>query len=255
MNFKRLLRLNLITFFIFSGNLVAASKPTLLFYCGITMVKPMVEISKIIEKKHNCTIKIVQGGSLDLYRSLTYSKQGDLYLPGSDSYRKAHLKDGLLLDGEYIGFNKVAIFVRKGNPLKIKNLDSVINENIAVILCDPKSGSIGKATKKLLAKYKGEDFFYDAYDLAVELGSDSRNLNKAIIDKRADMSINWRATAFWDENKNFIDIVDIDSRYAPRKKLVLNLLKFSKYPKIAKAFMKFASSPDGIKIMKKYGFR
>ena len=255
MNFKRTFKIGLIALFLFSTNLIASSKPTLLFYCGITMVKPMVEISKIIEKKYNCTIKIIQGGSKDLYKSLSYSKQGDLYLPGSDSYRKAYLKDGLLLDSEYIGFNQTAIFVRKGNPLKIKNLDSIVDENIAVILCDPKSGSIGKATKKLLTKYKGEDFFYDAYDLAVELGSDSRNLNKAIIDKRADMSINWRATAFWDENKNFIDIVNIDSKYAPRKKLVLNLLKFSKHPKIAKAFMKFASSPEGIKIMKKYGFR
>ena len=47
-------------------NLSASLKPTLLFYCGITMVKPMLEISKIIEKKQNCKIKIIQGGSKDL---------------------------------------------------------------------------------------------------------------------------------------------------------------------------------------------
>ncbi len=253
--FKRIIGLSLVGLFLLTNNLVASSKPTLLFYCGITMVKPMVEISKIIEKKHNCNIKIIQGGSKDLYQSLSFSKKGDIYLPGSDSYRKKHLSEGLLLDGEYIGYNKAAIFVSKGNPKKIKNLDSLVDENIAVVLCNPKSGSIGKMTKKLLYKYKGEDFFEEAYDLAVEIGTDSRNLNKAIKEKRADMTVNWRATGFWSENNKNIDVIEIDEKYAPKKKLVLNLLKSSEHPEIVKSFMKFASSKDGMKIMKKYGFR
>ena len=233
----------------------AKQNKTLLFYCGITMVKPMVEMAKIIEKKHNCTIKIIQGGSKDLYQSLSFSKEGDLYLPGSESYRKKHLKEGYLLDGVYIGFNQAAIFVQKGNPKHISKLDSLLDENIVTILCNPKSGSIGKITKNLLIKYKGEEFFEDAYDLAVEIGTDSRNLNRALIEKRVDMTINWRATAFWPENSKKIDIVEIDHKIATKKRLVLNLLKFSKHPEIAKDFMKFAASKDGIKIMKKYGFR
>jgi len=251
---KKLLLLILVTSTLISS-LSAKQHKTLLFYCGITMVKPMVEMSKIIEKKYNCKIKIIQGGSKDLYQSLSYAKEGDLYLPGSESYRKKHIKEGYLLDGEYIGFNQAAIFVRKGNPKHIKNLESVVDEEIATVLCNPKSGSIGKMTKKLLMNYKGEEFFEEAYDLAVEIGTDSRNLNKAIIDKRADMAINWRATGHWPENQRFIDIIEIDPKYAPKKKLVINLLKFSQHPKIAKALMKFASSPDGMKIMKKYGFR
>ena len=56
------------------------------------------------------------------------------------------------------------------------------------------------------------------------------------------------------KNEPFIDVIEIDDKFAPKKKLVLNLLSFSKNPKIAKSFMKFASSTDGKKIMKKYGF-
>lgn len=237
------------------SNLNASSKPTLLFYCGITMVKPMVEISKIIEKKYNCNIKIIQGGSKDLYQSLSYSKKGDLYLPGSNSYRKRYLKDGYLLDYVDIGFNQAAIFTAKGNPKNIKNLDSLVDENIGTMLCNPNSGSIGKMTKNILIKYKGEDFFDEAYDLTLAISTDSRNLNKSLIDKNVDMTINWRATALWSENSPYIDIINIDEKYAPKKRLVLNLLSFSKNPNIAKAFIKFASSPEGLAIMKKYGFR
>jgi len=69
------------------------------------------------------------------------------------------------------------------------------------------------------------------------------------------MTVNWRATGFWSENNKNIDVIEIDEKYAPKKKLVLNLLKSSEHPEIVKSFMKFASSKDGIKIMKKYGFR
>ncbi|MCK5111718.1 MAG: substrate-binding domain-containing protein [Arcobacteraceae bacterium] len=250
---KKLL-LSLIVLVISSNSLMAKDKPILLFYCGITMVKPIAQISKIIEKKYNCTIKIMQGGSKDLYTSLKLAKKGDLYLPGSDSYRKKNLKDGFLLDEKYIGFNKAAIFVQKGNPKKIKDLKSMLDENIATIICNPKTGSIGKNGKSVLIKFGGEEFYDEAFDLAVEIGTDSRNLNKALIDKRADIAINWRATGFWPENSPFIDVIEIDDKYAPKKKLIINLLSFSKHPKIAKALMEFAASKDGQAIMKRYGF-
>lgn len=211
-------------------------------------------MAKIIEDKYNCKIIVSQGGSEDLYDSLKFSKKGDLYLPGSEAYRINNLKDGFLLDSVEIGFNQAAIFVQKGNPLEVKSLDDIVSENFGSILCNPNSGSIGKMTKKILTAYKGNDFFEKAYDNSVEIGTDSRNLNKALIDKRADLTINWKATSFWDENKKYIDIVNIDEKYAPKRKLIISLLKFSENKEIAKAFMNFAVSNEGQEIMKKYGF-
>ena len=245
----------LISILILSTSAVSKQSKTLLFYCGITMVKPMVEIAKIIEKKHNCKIQIIQGGSKDLYNSLSFAQKGDLYLPGSASYRKLYLKDGYLVDFKEIGYNQAAIFVQKGNPKNITKLNDALKENIAITICDPNTGSIGKMTKKVLVKAKDENFFYDIFDKSIEIGTDSRNLNKAIIDKEVDMTINWRATSFWPENKKYIDIINIDEKFAPKKKLVLNLLKFSEHPKIAIDFINFSASDEGQKIMKKYGFR
>ncbi len=237
-----------------STTLMAKAKPTLIFYCGITMVKPIKEMAKIIEKEYNCKIKISQGGSKDLYSSLKLAKKGDLYIPGSSSYRKKYLKDGFLLDVQYIGFNQASIFVQKGNPKNIKTLASFVDEDLSTILCSPNSGSIGKNGKKVLIAFQGEDFFNDAFDLAIEIGTDSRNLNRALIDKRVDLAINWRATGFFPENSPHITVIDINEKFAPKIKLEINLLSFSKYPKIAKAFMQFAASPKGQTIMKKYGF-
>ena len=248
------LLLKLILLLSISSSLLAHHKPHLLIYCGITMIKPIQEIAKIIEKTHNCKIRITQGGSGDLYEALAFSKVGDLYLPGSVTYRNKHLKEGYLLEGEYIGYNQAAIFVQKDNPKNIKSIDDFASQNINIKLCDPKSGSIGKMTKKILVKYKDEDFYYNLVDKSLDIGTDSRNLNKSLRDKEVDMTINWRATGFFKENKDLITVIDIDENISPKKDLVLNLLKSSQYKGIAKAFMKFASSKEGKKIMKKHGF-
>ncbi len=232
----------------------AKSRPKLLIYCGITMAKPIKEISLEIEKMYDCDIEIMQGGSKDLYDSLVFSKVGDLYLPGSEYYIQKCKKDGFCSYGAYIGYNQAAIFVQKGNPKHIKNLDDLLREDVSTILCDPDSGSIGKMTKTILIKYKGEDFFESAYQKAVEIGTDSRSLNSYLINKDVDMAINWLATAYWKENKNYIDTIKLNPSIAPKKRLIMSLLKFSKHKDIAEAFIKYASSKEGRAIMKKYGF-
>jgi molybdate transport system substrate-binding protein len=233
---------------------VEETKKELLVYCGITMVKPMQDIAKIIEQKHNCKIRISQGGSKDLYESLKSSKIGDLYLPGSDSYRNKNIKDGFLKDGVYVGFNQAAMVVQKNNPKGIKaDLNELKNSELSVILCNPDSGSIGKQTVKVLNKVD-KNLEKEAYANTITLTTDSRNLNKALRDKQADVVVNWKATAFWPENAPYMDVLSLDESVAPKKKLVINLLSFSKYPEIAKDFMTYASSKDGQEIFHKYGF-
>ena len=92
---KNIGKIVLLVFFLLS-NSYSKDKEELVFYIGITMVKPVDVLAKEFEKENNCKIKILQGGSQDLYNSIKSSKIGDLYLPGSTSYRTNNLKDGLI---------------------------------------------------------------------------------------------------------------------------------------------------------------
>jgi molybdate transport system substrate-binding protein len=230
------------------------AKDNLIFYCGITMVKPMSKIAKIIEKKYNVNIKILQGGSGDLYDSLSTSKKGDLYLPGSESYIKKHLKEGLLGYRKYVGYNQIAIFVKKGNPKNVKNLDDLLREDLTVSLGNPETCSMGRASIKVLKRFGGEEFLEEVEDNIALFSADSRDFNNLLKAGEIDTGLNWKATAFFPENKGKIEVINIDEKYAKKKKLYLTLLTFSKHKKIAKAFIDYASSKDGQKIMKDYGF-
>ena len=238
---------------LFTGKLSAEEKPFLIFYVGSTMSRAMNEIAKVIEKRYDCNIDIVTGASKTLYSLIKTSKKGDLYLPGSNSFRKNNLKDGYLKDAVYVGYNKACIFVKYKNPKNVKTLDDLLDENLAVMLCDPSKGSIGRETEKLLKKYKGKVFLDDVYNNSVRIALDSKDLYSALKNDKVDAVINWKATMSWSKQKKFT-LIKIDDRFSPKKKLYISLLSFSKYPMIERELMKYTASPDGQKIMKKYGF-
>lgn len=227
-------------------------KKELLIYCGITMVQPMREIADRIEKQENCTIKIIKGGSGTLYRSIEVNRQGDLFLPGSESYMKKSLTENLVSETELVGFNRAAFIVASGNPLHITaDLKNLTKDEYRTVLGAPDSGSIGKETKRILGR---AGMYDEAVDHALYLTEDSKGLKQAIQDHKADLIINWYATALWPENKDSMDALLLDNSIAPPHNLVLGLLGFSNHPEIARNFMKLSASAEGRTIFENYGF-
>ncbi len=227
-------------------------RPEMLIYCGITMVHPIKEIANLLEDELGVRFVISQGGSEDLYQSLRTARKGDLYLPGSASYRRRHLDEGLLGDFVHVGYNQAALFVVKSNPLQLDgDVMHLTRTDLKVVIGDPQSGSIGRETKRIL----DEAGIYDRVRAnAVYMTTDSRNLNYALHKGDVDVSINWRATAFFDENRDHVSVLDLPLELAKPKELLLNLLTFSAFPHKARRFMQFAESEEGQAIFRKHGF-
>ena len=89
---------------------------------------------------------------------------------------------------------------------------------------------------------------------AIFLVPDSRNLINAIKNGNADLILNWHATTFWDNNKEFVEAIVLDDESSQKSKLVFNLLSSSKNKELSKRFMDYASSVEGREVFKKYGF-
>lgn len=224
----------------------------LLIYCGITMVRPMTEIAHILEKEENIKVIISQGGSEELYQSLKKSGQGDLYLAGEASFREAHVQEGILGDFVVLGYNQAALVVPKGNPKHVKaDIKELLRQDLSVVIGSPESGSIGAQTKKVL----GAAGIYDrVVEKAAFMAGDSRNLNAVLKNGEADLIMNWRATAFFPDNVDFMTVLDLDPAVAKREPLQLNFLTFSKVPSLARRFLEIATGPEGQAIFRKHGF-
>lgn len=232
--------------------LAQAAKPEMLIYCGITMVRPMTEISQAFEKKENVRITLAQGGSEDLYQSAKKSGVGDLYLPGEPSFRDKYVNEGLLGEFQTVGYNQMAIVVPKGNPKKVKgDPRELLRKDLIVSIGNAASGSVGYETKEIL---DGLRIYQKVVAAAVFLAPDSRGLNNALKKGEADVAMNWRATGFFPDNVGALDVIDLDPKLARPQALLLNLLTFSKQKELARQFIAFAAGDEGQAIFRKYGF-
>lgn len=230
----------------------AQTADELLIYCGITMVKPLKEIAGLFEKRGGAKITISQGGSEDLYAALKLARIGDIYFPGSAAYRQDYLSEGLLGDATPVGYNVAALMVAKGNPKQVKpDLRELLRPDLTMVVCNPESGSIGNETKRILDRAGLTDA---ALTGAAFLATDSRNLAQVMKNQQADVTLNWRAVAFFPENRDVVDIIDLDPAISQPSRLELNLLTFSKNPDAAKRFIALAAAAEGQAIFRKHGF-
>lgn len=242
----------LLSIFSMSSARAEAPRADMLIYCGITMIRPMTEIARAFEQREAVKITLAQGGSEDLYQSLKRSRLGDLYLPGEPTYRSKYLGEGLLGEVATVGYNQLALVVKKGNPRQVKgDPKELLRGDLTVIIGNAESGSVGKETRDVL---EAVGLYQKVLDAALYLAPDSRVLNNAMKKGAADAILNWRATAFFPDNVAVVDVVDLNPRLAKPQALLLNLLTFSTNKEMAHRFMVFTAGAEGQAIFRKWGF-
>ncbi len=230
----------------------ANSANNMLIYCGITMVKPVTEIARMFEKQEKITIAIAQGGSEDLYQSARKSRQGDLYRPGEPVFRIKHQPEGLLGEYKVVGVNQMSLVVKKGNPKKVKpDLKELLRKDLEIVLGSSESGSVGVEAKRILTE---AGLYQKVAARVVQMLPDSRNVMAAMRKGEADVTMSWRATAFFPDNSPYLESIDLPASVAAPQELQLTLLTFSKNQALAKKFMEYAAGPQGKAVFTKYGF-
>lgn len=232
--------------------LAAPASNNLLIYCGITMVRPVTDIARLFEKQEKISIAIAQGGSEDLYQSAKKSRQGDLYLPGEPVFRIKHQPEGLLGECRGLGFNQMALMVKKGNPKKVKpDLKELLRKDLAVVLGSSESGSVGVEAHRILTQ---AGLYTKVAARVVQMLPDSRSIMAAMRRGEADVTMSWRATGYFPDNASHLDVLDLPPSVAPPQELQLTLLTFSRNQAMARKFMEFAAGPQGQTIFRRYGF-
>lgn len=223
-----------------------------MIYCGITMVRPITELARIFEQREKISIKIIQGGSEDLYQSAKKAQWGDLYFPGEPSYLDRHKAEGLLGDYKLVGYNQLAIFVQKGNPKKLKpDVRELLRKDVDIVIGNAESGSVGQETRQVLDRMK---LYPAVVKKAAFIMPDSRSLALSIKGGDADAALSWRATAYFPDNAPYMDAIALDPSVAEPQALLLIQLKFSRNPQLAKKYSEFVASAEGQAVFRKFGF-
>ncbi len=212
----------------------SVQKKEILIYCGTTMLQPIMELSAIIKEEHDCVVKVSCGGSSHLAKSVEVNKIGELFFPESVVYIHMLQEKGLITETVDVGYNEVALFVRKGNPKNVKaDLMELMRPELQVAIGANNAGAIGKATQICLTK-KG--IYDDVSRKALFLTTDSKGLVQALRKNKVDAVLNWRAVGHIRGNDQHIDEICLPREKTLYQKLTMGLLACSKNPELGQYF-------------------
>ena len=227
-----------------------AVRPVLVF-AGSASQPPLEEAAKSFEKKYGIPITLHLGGSGTMLSQIRLTGLGDLYIPGSPDYMtKAREFD--LIDGEEanLAYLIPAILVTKGNPRQIKSLKDLTRVNVRVGIADPESVCVGLYAVELL--HANEVVEQVRPNLRGQVESCAKTAAMLPLGT-VDAVLGWREFATW--NPQVMEAILLDPKEIPRLAYIpAGLLKHSKNPEGAKAFVAYLKSEEGQAIFNKWGY-
>ncbi|OQX19930.1 MAG: molybdate ABC transporter substrate-binding protein [Candidatus Altiarchaeales archaeon A3] len=229
---------------------------TIMVFAGAASMPAMKEAASIFEEKYNITVELNFGSSGTVLSQMEISKQGDIYIPGSNDFMdKAKEKRIIEEDTEKIlAYLLPAIVVQKGNPKNISSLDELVykvaHKNVTLAICNPVSCCVGLYAAEIFDKNNVTTKIKEKIITYAKSCSDTESL---IVLKKADAVIGWDAFGTW--HPDDADIVYLNSSQIPRIAYIpAAVTKFSKNKESSQKFIDFLTSEDGKKIFKKWGY-
>ena len=227
----------------------AGARTTLYLYCGAGL-RPMMDAAIDAYKKLQPKARIDAGyaGSGCLLSQLTFSRRGDLYMPGEDFYLKQATQKGYISSEQPVGYFEPVLLVQKGNPKGIKTLPDLARPGVKVAIGEPGACAVGRAAEAML----GQARLLDKVQKNIVLRAGNvPELGNAVKLKSVDVAVVWNLTAA--QYPDDCSVVTVGKQLYKPSLAPIGLLKFSKCPKEAQAFVDFLTGPEGQNVVRSSG--
>ncbi len=230
----------------------AAEEPLLVF-CGAGLMKPMDEIKVSFEEETGLTVRIVYGGSGELFGMISTRKEGDVYIPGAEKYIEDALREKMIVEDEItvICYHVPVILVPKGNPAQIHSLADLAKPGLRLALADEKAAAIGKTGKAILEK---NALYEDVKKNVVVKPGTTNQLLMYVATSQVDGAIAWHDQSTWAQADQKVEIVSIPITQNSVKTIPAAIISYSKRTDDALAFIKYLVADSGKIAWKRWGF-
>ena len=222
---------------------------SLMVYAGAALRKPMDDIAAAFTDKYGCTIEYTYAGSAQNLSQIELAGEGDIYVPGDESYSDITLEKGLSEEAQPVVLHILAIGVPASNPASISSLEDLAKPGVKVALPDPESASSGKLAVKVL---ENAGILEAVQKNVVVMAATEPEIVVYLSMEQAD------AALIWEDNIATVDdieIIDIDAELGNVKTIPVAVLKSTTNHELAQLFADFVASDEVLPTWEKYGYR
>ena len=236
--------------FIVEPSFEAETQKSLFVYWGAATRVPALEIIDAFKNATGVRVDATFGGSGPLLSALELSKSGDLFL-GVGTFSEMEIAvEKNLVDASSIrriAYLVPVIFVQKGNPKNITNLEDLARLDVKLCLTDPTYG-VGLFIKEILERNGLWDKIKGRF---VEVRSGEEAVANVILGS-ADATVSWHV--FYYPNKEKVELVWIDPSQIEASAIPAAITVYTKDKVLSDAFLSFLNSNTAKEILAKYGY-
>lgn len=224
---------------------------TLTVFAGAASKPALEQLSKVYQQKTGTKVDITFGGSGAVLTQFSQEQYGDVYIPGSDDFMdKAEGKGAVEKDTRTVLVYLVPmICVPKGNPKGIKGLDDLAQDGLRVVIGDTKAVCLGAIAHEMLQK-KG--LWDSVQKRIVSFASNCEDVLNSLLLGEADAVIGWDA---WPrQHPDSVEGIAVAKDLARPRNIPASVIKWSKQPDAAKAFIEFLISKEARMAFEENGY-
>ncbi|WP_338835400.1 molybdate ABC transporter substrate-binding protein [Neomoorella thermoacetica] len=227
----------------------------LVVFAAASLTDAFGEIGRAFEKSHpGVTVKFNFGGSQQLRTQIEQGMSADVFASANQKYMQELVAKGLVEPPRDFTANTLTVIVPKNNPAGIKSAADLANKG-KLVLAAP-DVPIGKYSRQALEK------------LATLYGSDyPKQVEKRVVSQETTVRQVVAKVALGEADAGIVYVTDINSSYRDKLDTIpfpqeanvratypIAIVKDSKQAGLARELVNLILSPDGQKILAKYGF-
>ncbi len=129
-----------------TGN--GAGNSDLVVYCAAGIRPAIAPAIADYEKEFKTHVEVNYGPSQALLNNAEITHRGDLYIPGDDTYIEMARKKNLCAETIPLAVMHPVLAVKKGNPKRITDLNSLLTGDRTLCQANPDAAAIGRLTRQ-----------------------------------------------------------------------------------------------------------
>jgi molybdate transport system substrate-binding protein len=242
-----------------SGAAPAAAKSTLRVYAAASLVDAFNELGHLLEQRRpGLIVRMDFAGSQQLAAQLEQGAPADVFASADERWMD-EVKDQGLLAGEPVPFvrNLMVVIIPATNPARIRKLQDLAHGGVKLVLCADAvpAGHYSRAVIHNLGVEPGFDSEFE-YRTLGNMVSEEENVRSVVAKVQlgeADAGFVYRSDVSA-KLRRYVKVLEIPAAANVLASYPIAVLKRAPEPAAAQAFLELVRSPEGQRVLERYGF-